>query len=1424
MNKLTKLLSVFLVAGAVGASVAGVSGCKKKKGNSGHTHNYTWVNDNNGETCHEHCSADGCPEPDKASQNHVWGDDNVCDNCGATKSGGGDEHTTHTWSEGYTSDGESGHHKTTTCPEHAPIAGETEPHVYDDDNDATCNYCDYVREVGGGDNPDEPSKTIYETLMEREDKLAVLDSKYTVGSKLADYTDSLTKGIYFKYQESASDKYNATRDYVDVVQDGDGVALQQHGSDGVTGMPNVFTEIVVGPVSTKLEGYFETKMNLLTASGQTPIVFYSNGSAVLSIKADGGDKNSSNLSYKVGNAADFTAISGATMGLNTYIKVHFIFDFATGKTTLKIDDTVVLNEVETGITYVARIELASSNKGQRQHTTKNIVVCGSEMTAAEYKPVALANLDKEYAKYTFEDSLAEDGVTVIKATHSLNAEEVKETYQLHRGQISAQSTIADINLRYNNAIDALRAILSDVGVIEARAAAVDEVGKAFPSENYTFENLTGDDAKYNNKAAYEAAYNSAVAYINTLTDGALINSYINMNLHDDMMSPFKDVKANDKMISDKMDEVNTILETYGNDRIEQLDTTIDGVTEIIAAIRELQELGVGKSYSDVDDGIIILSWGDDDIEIEGDDDVGNYSTIAEVNAAFERVKADIDELIQQASETPAQTMTRLQGELATYATAAKVGITDTAVTDAIDAAAQAGNAAIGNVDENAADAQEQAQNAYKAATDAIDLILSKHEAKQEVKAYGETKKAEISEEATEALAAIDNIDISAIDAAEDKTAVEAATATVKAAIDRIVTDLLNSLVQVTIDGMDTVINVKYGSTLTKANMYVTAMNVTAVYTDSAKTQALPDEGVAVYSARTVYVDVEDIEGLVTSASWNAVSESNDTELFNVGLPATAVKLTNGDTNGTKTFAGTTLNGVTYETVYTLGNIPTGENNQATPLTIEVKSALSSLTILTRVAESSGDKARAGKTYYYVNGVLVKTANTVEAYEPLTGLNAGDVVTVWAENTGSGGHFYVCGVDATLDTSKAPKLVTVEWLNGDGTVWKTTRHSYCEVIVAPEGSPEVNGAHTGWLYDGSDLPDDLKLASGSKVQMSPKVETPDITINYTDGGKTESLSYLSTAADNELPAHENGDATHLFLGYYLQGTDEPFDLSTAGAGTYNVYAHYMEANLHLVYKVNADDAGETVHLFKKSGSEVVDKDGNAAELKGAPEAPDSALPQFDGWYYVPEGGTETKLTNIADLVASETSYILVAHWKEAKVYQEYLYSTATSTVSNSTKISADDSYVANDVIIAESDTNLFSMKATGTLTAGTVTKALTLNGDTTIAANTGYALKTGSIARSSTANLVSITAGSKDIKVTLYIVSGKASSIDTQRKTEIYNGTTSLFMFGDSAYSKVVVPIELTIKAGETADISVKSNETKNDDSVICIYGVVAETV
>ncbi|MDE6557481.1 MAG: bacterial Ig-like domain-containing protein [Clostridia bacterium] len=75
MKKLTKLLSVFVIAGALCAGVAGTAGCTE------HTpkHNYTYTDNNDG-THDGVCTDDGC---DKVIDNepHIWGADKKCTKC-----------------------------------------------------------------------------------------------------------------------------------------------------------------------------------------------------------------------------------------------------------------------------------------------------------------------------------------------------------------------------------------------------------------------------------------------------------------------------------------------------------------------------------------------------------------------------------------------------------------------------------------------------------------------------------------------------------------------------------------------------------------------------------------------------------------------------------------------------------------------------------------------------------------------------------------------------------------------------------------------------------------------------------------------------------------------------------------------------------------------------------------------------------------------------------------------------------------------------------------------------------------------------------------------------------------------------------------------------------------------------------------------
>ena len=79
MNKLTKLLSVFVIAGAIGTGVAGVAGCAKPNSGDGHDYTYTQIV-GNAEKHTVHCKAEGHDEADTQGD-HEWenGKCKLCD-------------------------------------------------------------------------------------------------------------------------------------------------------------------------------------------------------------------------------------------------------------------------------------------------------------------------------------------------------------------------------------------------------------------------------------------------------------------------------------------------------------------------------------------------------------------------------------------------------------------------------------------------------------------------------------------------------------------------------------------------------------------------------------------------------------------------------------------------------------------------------------------------------------------------------------------------------------------------------------------------------------------------------------------------------------------------------------------------------------------------------------------------------------------------------------------------------------------------------------------------------------------------------------------------------------------------------------------------------------------------------------------------
>lgn len=86
MNKLTKLLSVFVIAGAIGTGVAGAVGCANN--DSGHKHDWEYTQiTGNAEEHTKHCKADGHTGAD-TTESHDWSGDE-CSKCHYPKPNGG---------------------------------------------------------------------------------------------------------------------------------------------------------------------------------------------------------------------------------------------------------------------------------------------------------------------------------------------------------------------------------------------------------------------------------------------------------------------------------------------------------------------------------------------------------------------------------------------------------------------------------------------------------------------------------------------------------------------------------------------------------------------------------------------------------------------------------------------------------------------------------------------------------------------------------------------------------------------------------------------------------------------------------------------------------------------------------------------------------------------------------------------------------------------------------------------------------------------------------------------------------------------------------------------------------------------------------------------------------------------------------------
>lgn len=1535
MNKLTKLLSVFIIAGAVGASVAGVSGCKKDKGHShsvdltksvdngdgthdvycscghlmfgddphsfgpdgkctkcdaletDHVHHYTW-HDNEDGTHNGTCSEAGCDHPSITNEVHDLGPDGKCKKCGGSAVNPEVKSITVKSAGDVTSIKLNA--KLQFSAEVTAVGGAATTVTWSVENGtgtATISDSGLLTATGVGTVTVKATSTVttsvsdefaltiadlsdYERLMARNDKLAVIDNIVTEGNKLKEVEDYSTKGIFARAQAGTAVAHDPAVEYVEVADESGVRTLVQHGSGGTTDCPNVFTDIVIGPATGIIEGYFETKVVYDKFGSSQDFISFNDGVNSLfkiTLTSSTGDKNATGtIKYKVGTT-ESDCDATATVTIKEYASVYFKLDKDAGKVTVKIGDTVVLNEKAIDISALNCIELPSTNKGQRLHTTKNIVVCGAGLTLDEYKTSSKASLKAAYDKYPIATEYTTNGAHVTKA------------YEDGVKAIEAAADMDGVSDAHAAAVAAMKAILKDAEIPAARSAAKTALENKFPYANYNIAlDASLPNSKYNNKAQHAEemkAYEDAIlaATLQSELDEIVKNANITVgtdaeqraemkaeaiaNLKAHLTSKATEIAAlneSDKLRIDAIIKVDGetvtgsgITAINGADTIQNAQAAYDeavadidriienankGIEEIIAAYeKDLDDFVPSRAYSDTDkidlDGeqtvaqLIAAAKTAGKTEIAKAKDITTVEGVDNPTAAqildaqkkfalaeFDKAKAAINLIACKNFRLNNTNEAEVDGiGVREYVKRAKEKVKEADVLALFDALSEDEIKAATTIDEVVLKTR-----AYKFA---VDIILEKNDA-----CYGE---GETDKPSTYGLEKYFNVQFTASGLREeDKEALhtkiythyqtiysiaadgteEAVVAKItkaaadgRAAIDSEISALKNAVFTVTVkfngytDEATKTVNVRYGDTLTKESIYITGMTVTNLYGEDGNEIT---EGVKVYADTTVKVSVSDVNPAAASATYTPVGPASETDKSptpitdNKVLDDTLLTVTVPDgcniyhkgyqwkdsNNKDKTFGQVAIKNesgteVKFDDALTLGNITGNTDNSEKPLTIYAKSALSSLKVYLKLAGSNGTDGRTGNVYYKINGGTAVERAGIDKVLVISDIKAGDVVQIYIKNTsGSGGHMWVTKVEAAADLSKTPKLVTVQWQNEDGSVWKTTTHSYLETITAPEGSPEVtSGAFTGWKLGEEALTEaGVQLASSSTAYvMRPVTAMADITVHFTDGTIEFNDEFLSSATTNTLPEAQNASETNMFLGWYLQtgeapaDTDTVFDINTAAAGEYNVYAKYLASTITVTYTVGTVETVENLFILNDS---VVKVDKSAAALPADPESTDPENPEFKGWFYTPAGGEETQFT--AEVLAGLTAGNYTVTAKFGAATQPKLLQTISSfsNPTSSIVLTGDaKGYIEGDAIAASKSSSGASANSNGELKMESSTK---LNLTTVKACTLKITLAAGSAL-----NLDGVAVNATDGVVTLNLEAGQTYEIT--RKT----GTTTI---------------------------------------------------
>lgn len=967
-------------------------------------------------------------------------------------------------------------------------------------------------------------------------------------------------------------------------------------------------------VQVKNVGNGWTPIRIYGVSGEKPV-----GGEIFGLRTEGGE-----YKYRLnGGSATTTGIVNSVATSVTTLRLYYEIDLSTHKLTVVINGQDFLRDLDIGITEAWGMQFVSGdNNSDRTMSLDNIAVTHVPLSLESYKAVATANLNAVKARY---DALQEGNIYTTENYNELTGyhtaglqaidgaltkEDAIEAYETAVENMAGVETIAATALKeakaayiqaqitdvytdtkkaeykynaatleekiasFTNAVNAysgapegigenanviaakqaLEAVKTDVQVITgAKEAAVEEI-EAYKGGSENYEENASD-------------YSDALTEVNGKLDLITLDGQeVTAQLVTDLLGQIDEAVAEFKEAVDGIDDDATALENAQAQAKTQIDNLY--LTEIAALNPE-----GGANYT-------------------ADEYTSTMSSISDIRDTRKRA-VDAAETVAAVQAQVTQADTAISGALTTLTNdlpAAKL-----AAKAKVDAEIQKAATANPDLADGINALQSELYSDIEGAASKSDLTTKQTLALRKINVYVAKERAygEIADKVDELKADLHSVAAcAALDEAAKKgseinsetwnpvmwqlhNAIEEANVTthkntVLANLQQIYDDAIEADYTVTLGTTGETLTVKYGTKLLLEDLKVTAKTVvSATYNGNNIDNT---DGLTVYDDITIEVVCEDIVNFEPHTDWSAnaaVPESgilSDNGLFKLEVPATSELYE----KGIGTFKGTTINGTLYEKAINLGNV--SKDTLSQQIVITLKDNLSTLTICTICADSTGEKPRDGKTYYVINnGEPIEVDGIAQNYTitDASKLTAGTVIKVYVKNTNnSGGRFYLTKVDAQV--KNATPDVDVKWQLPDGTEYETNLIHYYDALVAPEGTPEGEEGQKfdGWYYtpEGESTPvkfvDGAKFPSGSNIVMTAHFLNPNVIIHYTGNGGTNETKkfYLEDGATITLPEPTSSVDGEVFA-YWTKDSVE-FNLSDIIKGTsespaeYTLVAHFQ----------------------------------------------------------------------------------------------------------------------------------------------------------------------------------------------------------------------------------------------------------------------------